>query len=49
MFHEIETKCYGKYYFLLKTLKQMKKRNIYPLFMTLVTANYWRIIFLLIL
>ena len=49
IFQEIETKWYGKYYFLLKKLKEMKKRSIYPLFMTLITANYWRIIFSLIL
>ena len=30
-------------------LKEMKKRSIYPLLMTLISANYWRIIFSLVL
>ena len=49
IFKEIETKWYGKYYYLLTQLKEMKKRSIFPLFMTLIQANYWRIVFSMIL
>jgi len=49
IFKEIEKNWYGKYYYLLKRLKEMKKPSIYPLFITLIKANYWRIIFSLIL
>ena len=49
IYKEIESKWYGKYYYLLMKLKQMKKRSIYPLLMTLISANYWRIIFSLLL
>ena len=49
IFKEIESKWYGKYYILLKRLKAMKKRSIFQLFMTLIKANYCRIIFSLIL
>ena len=49
IFKEIETKWYGKYYYLLTQLKEMKKRSIFPLFMTLIQANYWRIVFSIIL
>ena len=49
IFKEIESKWYGKYYYLLMKLKEMKKRSIYPLLMTLISANYWRIIFSLVL
>ena len=49
IFKEMQTKWYGKYYYLLQQLKEMKKRSIFPLFMTLIQANYWRIVFSLIL
>ena len=49
IFKEIERKWYGKYYYLLQKLKELKKRSIYPLLMTLIKANYWRIFFSLLL
>ena len=49
IYKEIESKWYGKYYYLLQKLKELKKRSIYPLLMTLIKANYWRIIFSLVL
>ena len=49
IFNEIAQKWYGRYKYLLEKLKEMNKRSIYPLFMTLMKANYCRIIFSLIL
>ena len=49
IFDEIAQKWYGRYKFLLEKLKEMHKRSIYPLFATLIKANYCRIIFSLVL
>ena len=49
IFDEIAQKWYGKYKYILEKLKEMHKRSIYPLFITLIKANYCRIIFSLVL
>ena len=39
IFDEIAQKWYGKYKYILEKLKEMHKRSIYPLFMTLIKEN----------
>ena len=44
---EIKPKWYGKYYDMMLKDKKEKKKTIYPLLMTLIMANLWKIIFAL--
>ena len=44
MFKNVENKWHDKYYYLLEKNNNEQKKSIYPLFMTLIKANYGRII-----
>jgi hypothetical protein len=49
IFKEVEIKWYDKYYHLLRKNNSENKNSVYPLFMTLIKANFCLIIFAIIL